>query len=174
MEVLYPLENTAKEIYLNYYKRVYNYIYGMVLHRETAEDLTGAVFIAVLEDWMRITALAEDCLAAWLFTVARNKVLNHLQKASTCREEARSELPETAVHAEPLGDLSAPETLVGEFILERLTLEERELLELRYSWGMTNKDIARLGNTNENTVSHRYQRLLVKCRKIYREYQQAK
>lgn len=166
------MEDTAKEIYLKYYKKVYNYIYGMVLHRETAEDLTSAVFIAVLEDWMKITALTEECLAAWLFIVARNKVLNYLQKASTSREEARSELPETTVNAAGMDNLSSPETLAGEYILERLALEERELLELRYSWGLTNKEIARLGNTNENTVSHRYQRLLVKCRKIYREYQQ--
>ena len=28
-------------IYREYYKRIYNYIYGQILHREAAEDLTA-------------------------------------------------------------------------------------------------------------------------------------
>ncbi len=160
------MESTVEDIYRHYYKKIYNYTYGMVLQRETAEDLTCSVFLAVLEDWEKISTLAERPLTTWLFTVARHKTLNHLQKASTNREEARSELPE--VPLSPVEDVgfSSPESQRAEHILESLTVEERELLELRYSWGFTNGEIARMGNTSENNVSHRYRRLLAKCRKI--------
>ncbi|MCR5758053.1 MAG: sigma-70 family RNA polymerase sigma factor [Selenomonas sp.] len=160
------MDSTAEDIYRQFYKKIYNYIYGMVLQRETAEDLTCAVFIAALEDWEKIATLAEKPLAAWLFTVARHKTLNHLQKASTSHEETRSELPEVPLAPAEAVGFASPESQRAEYILERLTAEERELLELRYSWGFSNGEIARMGNTSENTVSHRYRRLFAKCRKI--------
>ena len=33
-------------IYRDYHKSVYSYIYGQLLHREAAEDLTADVFVA--------------------------------------------------------------------------------------------------------------------------------
>ena len=34
-----------EQIYRDYHKNVYNYIYGQILHREAAEDLTADVFV---------------------------------------------------------------------------------------------------------------------------------
>lgn len=52
-------------------------------------------------------------------------------------------------------------------ILCRLTEAERDFLELRYGFEMSNDEIAEMLNLTPKIVSDRYGRLLNKCRKIY-------
>ena len=50
--------------------------------------------------------------------------------------------------------------------MQRLSKEERDLLELRYSLELTNEEVAGLMNLTANAISHRYTRLLEKCQRI--------
>ena len=38
------------EIYREYYRRVYNYAFSRLLHREEAEDATAEVFLVLLQN----------------------------------------------------------------------------------------------------------------------------
>ena len=51
-------------------------------------------------------------------------------------------------------------------ILQQLTEDERNLLEMRYTLDMDNDEVAAVLGATANAVSHRYRRLLDKCRKI--------
>ena len=51
-------------------------------------------------------------------------------------------------------------------ILRRLRVQERELLGLRYSWGLSNREIALKLGVTEQAVAGRFHRLLAKCREI--------
>ncbi len=156
-----------EQIYRDYHKNVYNYIYGQILHRETAEDLTADVFVAVATHLGQFDP-ARGSLTAWIFTIARNLTLNYLMRSSTRLEEVREELPEKSAPALSTWDdsLRSPESLRAEHILEQLSVEKRRFLELRYVLGLSNEEIGRIAGTTATAVSQRYHRLLAKCRKL--------
>lgn len=162
---LYPLDFEA--IYRNYYKRVYNYIYGQVLHREVAEDLATDVFVAAVANFGRFDPERGD-FSSWLFTIARNLTLNYRMRSSTRLEESCAEMPEQPAPEARGKDesLRAPESLRAERILEQLSNDEREFLEFRYALGLSNEEIGRVLGLTGAAVSQRYHRLLAKCRKL--------
>lgn len=69
-------------IYHQYNPRLFSFLLRMARNRATAEDLLE-------ETWLRLVssrgAPAEECMGAWLFTVARNLFVSH------CRSCAREQ-----------------------------------------------------------------------------------
>ena len=154
-------------IYREYYKRIYNYIYGQILHREAAEDLTADVFVAVAAHIEQFES-SRGNFATWLFTIARNITRNYHLRSSTRLEEYRGELPECAADT-PKGwdeSLRSPENIRTERILAHLSQEERRFLELRYVLDLSNEEIGRVIGASSDAVSQRFHRLLTKCRKL--------
>ena len=127
-----------EQIYRDYHKNVYNYIYGQLLHREAAEDLTADVFVAVATHLGQFDP-ARGSLTAWIFTIARNLTQNYRLRASTRMEESRENLPDMpAVPSKTVDDsLRSPENIR-----------------------------ARVTGATAAAVSQKYHRLLTKCRKI--------
>lgn len=161
------------QLYCQYYKKIYNYVYGLVLHRETAEDLADDVFLAALEHYDSFDPARGSALS-WLSAIARNRVLNYRASAHTRREFTVWMVPERADpgggwQENEEGTLENPVNRRTYRILKKLTDEEREFLSLRYGLEMTNGEIAQLTGSNAAAVSQKYHRLLEKCRRIDRE-----
>ena len=54
-------------------------------------------------------------------------------------------------------------------LLETLSLEEKELLEMRYTYEMQYSEIARRLSITEEAAKKRGQRIILKLRKIYED-----
>ena len=161
-------------VYRQYYKRIYNYVYGQFLHRETAEDLTDDVFLTALEHYGGYDP-ARGSIYTWLSAIAHNVVVNHRASAHTRREISVCVIPErpdpeAGVQEREERTLTNPVNQRVYRILKKLTGEEREFLSFRYGLELTNGEIAQLTGSNATAVSQRYHRLLEKCRRIDREY----
>ena len=168
-----PLENFPLDfasIYREHYKKIYNYIYGRVLRRETAEDLTADVFVAAAANLGRFVS-GKGGIVPWLFTIARNLTLNYCLRASTRLEDTCGTLPEQVASETRAWDdtLRSPDNVRAERILERLSDEERDFLELRYAFGLSNEEIGERIGISSAAVSQRYHRLLEKCRRLDKE-----
>lgn len=163
-----PLDFEA--VYRDYHKSVYNYIYGQLLHREAAEDLTADVFVAVATHLGQFDP-ARGSLTAWVFTIARNLTQNYRLRASTRLEECREHLPDTASAAPNTADdsLRSPENRRTERILAKRSNEEIRFLELRYVLGLSNEQVGGITGATAAAVSQKYCRFLAKCRKIDKE-----
>ncbi len=88
------------EIYELYVKRVYRYLYSRAGNAQEAEDLTAQTFLAALESLDRFKE--DGCFAAWLFGIARNKVVDHYRrrdKAILLNEDEPGEAGEDALAA---------------------------------------------------------------------------
>ncbi len=73
------MENvTPEQLYQVYYSRVYQRIYGLIGHREQAEDLTQDVFVKAIRALP--TLHSTDNLSGWLYRIATNTTYDALRR----------------------------------------------------------------------------------------------
>ena len=65
-------------LYDRYVQRLYHYCYHRTNNAHDAEDLTSQTFLAALEALPRHRL--DGHFAAWLFTIARHKVVDHYRR----------------------------------------------------------------------------------------------
>lgn len=150
------------EIYQEYYRRVFNYAFGRLLHREEAEDATAEVFLVLLQNLQSYDP-KRGSVGTWISRITHNAVENYCRKAYR-----RKEFPTAELIREKEGEWE-PEQPVNRrayHILQQLSEEERAFLALRYELDMTNAEIGELMGVSPVSVSQRYHRLLEKCRKL--------
>ncbi|MDR1094762.1 MAG: sigma-70 family RNA polymerase sigma factor [Spirochaetaceae bacterium] len=159
-------QETAGNIFAAYRERIACFIRKRVRLLEDAEDILQEVFY----EYARMNSLTRPIrqTAAWLYRVARNKIINHWNK------KKESALPE---YYDEEGDMyvfaDIADTLFGEAItpetenLRRLVAEEvqtalaelpeaqRTAFELSEFHGMAVKEIAAKTNVPVNTVLSR-------------------
>lgn len=155
-------------VYREHWRKIYNYIYGRLLSAADAEEVTADVFIAAWENWEKYDA-SRAKITTWLGTIAHNKVNDYFRKAYRRKELSVAEFPEPmqpTQAARTEGSFDDPASERTYEILQQLTEDERNLLEMRYTLDMDNDEVAAVLGASANAVSHRYRRLLDKCRKI--------
>ena len=163
-----------ENIYSQYARKIYNYIYSRLLHRESAEDVTSEVFIRVLQNLHRYDA-SKAMMSTWIGAIARNSVNDYIKRASFKNETATDTMPEDSgatyslTSAEDKFSFKDPDNERLYKILIKLTDEERDFLELRYCLELKNQEIADMIGISVKAVDNRYRRLLEKCRKIAAE-----
>ncbi len=167
-----------EDIYLAYYKRVYNFIYSRLLHRENAEDVTADVFVSVHRNLSRLD-LSRGTFNTWIFSIARNAVRD-FKKRAAFRCEVLGSVPETFAPEESFPEnggrdntLKNPDNIWLQQLLQQLTEEEGDLLMYRYQMSLSNAEVGEILDISVEAVSARYQRLLKKCRQMSRQMEQA-
>lgn len=148
-------------LYQQYVQPVYRYIYRRVGNQQEAEDLTGQTFLSALQALPGCRD--REHFPAWLFTIARNKVMDYFRHHSReldmefpAHLASQSDLQEQVFQDLEVQRLSA---LVG-----RLEEEEQELIRLRYVAGLTFPEIAVLLGRKEDAVKKELYRLLARLR----------
>ena len=153
-------------VYEEYYDRVYNYVYRLLLHRQNAEDVVSETFLRALDAW-RDYDPGRASPATWLYAIARHCAYNYTHAAgyrASSLESMREDgtLPEPSENPWETGSAEAR----LEEILRRLSPEERDFLGMRYSMGLSNREVAQALDISEAAAAKRYLRLLAKCREI--------
>ena len=73
-------DDSFKCLFDNYKNRLYGYVLAITHSHYTAEEITQEIFIKL---WLCRDILSQvDNLDGYIFTIARNKTLNHLRKAA--------------------------------------------------------------------------------------------
>jgi RNA polymerase sigma-70 factor (ECF subfamily) len=133
-------------IYREYGDAVFRYTLRSVGNRELAEDITSEAFLELYRNRDTVDA---GKLPAWLFTVARNRLVDYWRKAA--REQLYVEqAPVTAVA--PAGRMDLQEWLQEEPALKPI---HRTCLVMHFVHGMNRMEIAeRLGVTEGKVKGH--------------------
>ena len=153
-----------RAVFDEYYPKIYNYIYYRVLHRETAEDLTGEVFYKAAAFAASFDA-RKASYKTWLFSIAHNIVANHWRgkkddvPLDSLDFAAESGVEELLMIKEDIRRLRG--------FLMSLTEKERRVLALRF-WGeLSHKEIASRMDLPVNTVSSILKRSVEKMKKMW-------
>lgn len=143
-------------LFREYHPRVYAYIRYRVDDVAEAEDVTSEILERAFTNLASFDA-RKGAFSTWLFRLAHNVLVNHLKKrqrrgkylAVFPEEEAMANdepTPEEAIlHNEQVARLISS--------VQMLSSRQQEILSLRFAGRLTNREIARVLNMNERTVS---------------------
>jgi len=147
-------------LYRQYVTKVYRYIYARVSNHADAEDLTSQVFEVVLK---RLPTFGTGGnFNAWLFTIARNKIVDSYRlKRPVVPLEVIENVPLS--DSDPFTQLAQEETRarLGE-LLQDLTQDQQELLQLRFAAELSFAEISMVTGKSEAAVKMSVYRLLDK------------
>jgi len=142
-----------EELYDRYFSKVYNYVRYHVGLAAEADDVTGRIFEAALGKYGTYDA-ARGPVQAWLFTIARNAVIDWVRLRNRRKEVVLDDAGERE-GAEPRLETVLERKEEADMLLEAAgELDERskDLIALKFSSGMTNRDIAQLTGLGESNV----------------------
>jgi RNA polymerase sigma-70 factor (ECF subfamily) len=163
-EDAFPISESKKNpeafsaLYDRYVQPIYRYLYHRIGNISEAEDLTSQTFLSALEALPRYRH--QGNFAAWLFRIARGKVIDHVRKRQrqvplddTYPAET-TDLLANALHSDEIDALRA--------LIHELTEDEQELIRLRYTVGLPFAQIAVILDSNENTVKKSLYRIIAR------------
>ncbi len=130
--------------YALYLTPIYRYIFTRVRHKADAEDLAQQVFTKAYEHAGAMAQAGSKPLA-YLYTIARNAVIDFWKKRKEVSQSDAEELFEKAPdpRQSPLHQVQTKEEVMKlHAVLEHLTNEQREVITLRYLSDWSTEEIA--------------------------------
>lgn len=140
-------------LYEEHLTGVYRYVLYRVGEKETAEDLTSEIFGKALGGFKGFNP-EKASFTTWLYSIARNTVTDYFRRharETRLRREPEPDIP--ARTASPEEEVSRNEEIrkLRECLL-KLKPVEQELVSLKFSSEMTNREIARITGLSESNV----------------------
>ncbi|TFV68641.1 sigma-70 family RNA polymerase sigma factor [Blastococcus sp. CT_GayMR20] len=141
------------ELYDHYVTMVHRYVYHRVGDRATAEDVTSETFVRALRRIDSLSFQGRD-VGAWLVTIARNIVLDHVKSSRYRLEVATADMrdadqatdgPEDAV----VQHLSNRELLA---CVQQLGSEQQECIVLRFIHGLSVSETAEIMGKKDGAI----------------------
>ena len=145
-------------MYLRYAPAVRGYLRGNGV--PDADDVLSEVFLQVARSLPRFRG-DEDHLRAWVFAIARNRVIDAHRRRASRPVVADVAVPERAA-PEPSGPLDA-ELLAA---LAQLTSDQREVVALRFVADLPLEEVATLTGRTEGAVKSMQHRALAQLARI--------
>jgi RNA polymerase sigma-70 factor (ECF subfamily) len=138
--------------------------------REDAEDILVETFTVALAE-TKFAQLGEAEQTAWLWCVARNKVVDAFRKARV-RRNISLELAQEAICEDETRDpeqmaLRQDEAREVDALLQRLSAQQQEVLRLRFGGDLRCSEIALILGKRESTVRTMLSRSLNLLRRLY-------
>lgn len=160
----------TSSLYQHYAPKLLAYIERHILSTNDAEDILFEVFLIAFEHEQDLCAMQEDEQRAWLWTVARNKVIDYQRRLRR----------RPAIPLEQLAEVSAPDEHTPERAvlrneeherlhshLKQLSALQQEVLLLRFSGGLRCAEIATVLHKREGAIRTLISRALNTLRTIY-------
>jgi len=148
-----------------YLNPIYNFTRQYVKDKQEAEDVTQDVFVKV---WRKIEKFDRNKkFKTWIFSIAKNTCLDWLKKKRPIAfsmfdsREGGNTLAETLIDPSPLLDELAERANMSKRLAEavkKLPLYYRLVLNLRYGYSFTFREIAEILKEPLDTVKTRYRR----------------
>lgn len=150
------------EIYDRYATLLYRWLCALLGSSSDAEDALQEVFVRLASGRAR----PERDLRAYLFVAARNEAYTMLR-----RRQREQEVAEQSMAAQPLGAAPPCHEATADLtaLLQRLPLEQREVIALKVAQDLTFAEIATLLKISPNTAASRYRYGIERLRLWWRE-----
>lgn len=158
-------------LYQHYAPKILDYVYRQTSSYQDAEDTLIDVFVAALES-STFASLAEQEQKAWLWRVARNKVIDLYRRTQRLRY-----LPLEQIDSDLIEDTSAPPEQIHihqedddylASLIEHLTPFQQQVLLLRFGENLRTPQIAVKVGKSEGSIRSLLSRTLKLLRRKYK------
>ncbi len=163
-------ERSLEVLVKKYMKPIYGFVYKNVGNIAAAEDITQEVFVKI---WKNIRKFDQNKnFKPWIFQIAKNTSIDFLRKKKSIpfsrfeNEKGQNILTRVIALASSniLEKLSDQRVLA--VVMQDLTESERKIINMRYSDGLSFREIAETFKESINTVKSKHHRLIEHLRKI--------
>lgn len=156
---------TFAAFYEEYMPKVFRYMHFRLNDEHLSEDLTSEVFEKALVNFNKYSK-KKASFSTWIFTIAKNTVIDYYRTSSrkqfTLMDESFESPSRELLPEEELEEKEERELLNNS--LKLLSEEEQELIRLKFSARLNNRQIALLTGMSESNVGVRLYRTLKKLR----------
>jgi RNA polymerase sigma-70 factor, ECF subfamily len=162
-------EEAAAYLFDEYHPRVFRYALGKLRNHADAEDVASETFARVLRDLGRFRWKGAG-FEAWIFRIAANLVVDRARLSGREEVDADVEPADTAPVVSPEEQVLRAER-AGELhdLLERLPVEQREVLLLRFAGGLDTHQAGAVMGKKANAVRQLQFRALQGIRQMMQE-----
>lgn len=153
------------EIYDRYSGRIYNYIYYRLGNADLAEDLTGTVFLKMLEA-IQSSKSWNTSFSGWLYRIAHNLVVDHYRRG---RQNRVTDLDERLVASDQDLAKEVERRLESDRLrraISQLTQEQALVITLKFGEGYTNAEVAQMMGKTEGAIKSLQFRAVASLRRI--------
>lgn len=154
-------------LYDQFVDKIYSYIYHRVGHADLAEDLTGQVFIRMLEA-VRTGHAWRTSFSGWLYRIAHNLVIDYYRRRSRATFiELEEATPVQSRHGDPV---QAAEALLDKqhlrAALHSLTEEQAQVITLRFLEEMSIAETAEIMGKTEGAIKAQQYRAVLALKRV--------
>jgi RNA polymerase sigma-70 factor, ECF subfamily len=153
----------AGELYDHHHPAIFRYLFYRTGDRQIAEDLTGEVFLKMVQALPGFNG-GITAFRAWLFQIARNLSIDHLRRSQAHPNQSLGE----DLHAPGLDPEGATEGKLNDAALQaalrRLSNDQKDVILLRFIEGMPLAETARTLHKSEDAVKGLQRRALATLR----------
>ena len=158
-------ENRLAGLYEEYYDKLAHYVYVRIGNREEAEDIAGEVFLKALKS---LESYKEQGIPmqGWLFRIAHNLTVDYIRKADKRRTVP---IDSVILTGEDNPVDAAEKNIEFERVTEamkELTIEQREVINLRFFGGFTSKEVGDILSKSDGAVREMQRAAIEKIRGI--------
>lgn len=148
-----------ENMYIEYFPKIYNYVFYKVLHKEISEDLVSDIFIKVISKFYTFDS-KKSSFSNWIYRISENTLIDYyrIRKVHYNIDEQINYL-----HI----DFEAQYNQINdEFqkyiydVLSSLTEKQRTIIYLKYFENMKNSEICKITGINASTISTIHQRTI--------------
>ena len=140
-------------LYEQYLLRIFQYVSYRVGDRTAAEDLTSDIFNKALTNFTKYDS-EKAAFSTWIFSIARNTLIDYYRGRSReqkLQKETESEVLVSSTSPEDEASRSEEVHKLRE-CLSLLNTNEQELISLKFSGEMTNREISQITGLSESNV----------------------
>jgi len=158
-------ETQLSGLYEEYYDKIARYVYVHIGNKEDAEDITGEVFLKALKS---LNSYREQGVPmhGWLFRIAHNLTVDHLRKMN---KRKTVQVDSVALLAIDSPADTAEMNIEFERVIEamnQLTVEQREVINLRFFGELTSKEVGCILGKSDGAVREMQRAAIEKLRGI--------
>ena len=174
-ETINPIEQArngnpeaAGMLYDLHHPAIYRYLYFRTADMKAAEDLTGEVFLKMVQFLPGFTG-GQSAFRAWLFQIARNLSIDHLRRLLSHPQQAlNEELRAPGLDPERSAEANLNEAKLRS-ALGRLADDQKDVILMRFVEGLPLAETARVLHKSEDAVKGLQRRALAALRQAMTE-----
>jgi len=160
--------HALSDVYDLYASRIYSYLYHRVGDAGLAEDLTGQVFLRMLEA-IRHERAWTTSFSGWLYRIAHNLVVDHFRRRGRNSQVGLDDAPDVPSDTR-VDPVNAAEQKLDQDDLRtaitRLTEEQAQVISLRFLEEKSIAEVAEIIGKSEGAVKALQYRAVIALRRI--------